>query len=92
MFVITFFLGKVQKLAKRSKERKKVRKLTSEQSILLKKLFQARIASRKELNREECDAVIHKYPVIKDLHWTKIKNTIHNWITLQKQKVRNSCN
>jgi hypothetical protein len=63
-----------------------VQKLTEDQSSLLKKLFQTNVALRRELRREDCEKAINKYPILKGLTWQKIKNTIHNWITLEKRK------
>ncbi|XP_060572464.1 uncharacterized protein LOC132730528 [Ruditapes philippinarum] len=66
----------------------KIQRLTEEQTKTLRSLFQANITLRRELKRHECINVIQKYPCLKSLDWKKVKNTIHNWITLEKRKLK----
>jgi hypothetical protein len=65
-----------------------VQKLSDEQSNLLKKLFKANVDLRRELRQVDCEKVINKYEVLSHLSWQKVKNTVHNWITLEKKKLK----
>jgi hypothetical protein len=69
---------------------RKIQHLSSEQKCLLRKLFQANITLKKELKMADCVRAIKAHDCLSSLSWTKIKNTVHNWITLEKRKFRQS--
>ena len=67
-----------------------IQKLTSEQSALLRKQFSADITFRRELKMINCTNSQKKHKTLENLSWTKIKKTVHNWITADKRKVGKS--
>ncbi|KAL4230711.1 hypothetical protein ACF0H5_011086 [Mactra antiquata] len=72
----------------REKTRRKVQRLTEDQTKLLKVLFKTNVQLRKELRRADCEKVLNKHSVLRNLDWKKVKNTIHNWITAEKRKMK----
>ncbi|WAR08561.1 hypothetical protein MAR_018519 [Mya arenaria] len=64
----------------------KIQGLSAEQSELLRGLFKTNVHLQRELKREECEKLKKKYPILDTLPWKKIKNTVHNWITIEKRK------
>ena len=64
----------------------KICHLTESQTEKLRSIFKANVALRRELKKRECEQAIQEEPCLKSLDWKKIKNTVHNWITLEKRK------
>ncbi len=66
----------------------KVQHLTEKQSSLLANLFRTNVDLGRELKKHECEQVIKKYPILSSFTWEKVKNTVHNWITAEKRKMK----
>ncbi|XP_052795675.1 uncharacterized protein LOC128228411 [Mya arenaria] len=77
-----------RKSSKGPKQARKVQRLTQEQSQLLRKLFEVNITMRRELKMIDCINTIKSQKCLNSLKWIKIKNTIHNWITTEKRKLK----
>lgn len=46
------------------------------------------ILNHKELRKRECEKAMDEHQELRRLSWKKIKNTVHNYITLEKKKIK----
>lgn len=65
---------------------KTVCRLKKEEANSIKKIFKMNILHYKEVCKRDCEKAIAENEELKRLGWKKIKNTVHNYITIEKKK------
>lgn len=63
-------------------------RLKEEEVNIIRKIFKMNILNHKELRKRECEKAMDEHQELRRLSWKKIKNTVHNYITLEKKKIK----